>query len=86
MNNWSELFGNEWEYIKRLGASISDPDEKKVFWENVKQRKLEDPNFSIYSLFPKTEEKQEEPMSEKGAMAKRYCGEILEVLRRGKSA
>jgi hypothetical protein len=61
---WSEVFGSEWEYITRLGAAISDPHDKKEFWENIKARKLADPHFSIYSLFPRSENATKRAMEE----------------------
>lgn len=51
--NWAAVWGEEWQYLCRLGSAITDPAEKKEFWENLKQRKLDDPSFSIYSLFPR---------------------------------
>lgn len=53
--NWEEIWGSEWIYVKRLGAAISDPHDKKEFWENIKSRKLADSSFSIYALFPRSE-------------------------------
>lgn len=68
-----DLFGSEAEYVARLGAAISDPHDKKEFWENIKARKEADSGFSIYDLFPT----QKKPKN----MAQKYCGEILEMLR-----
>lgn len=53
--NWKERFGSEWPYIMKLGAAISDPHDKREFWENIKARKMADESFSIYELFPVSE-------------------------------
>lgn len=63
-NRWKDLFGSEWEYILKLGSAITDPNDKKEFWENVKARKLEDPRFSIYTLFPRSESATRKAMRE----------------------
>lgn len=63
-NKWSDVFGSEWPYIERLGRAISDPDDKKVFWENIKSRKQADPSFSIYELFPRSENATKRAMDE----------------------
>jgi len=75
--NWSEIFGPEWEWIQKLGASMKDPEEKKAFWEAVKQKKTDDPSYSIYSDFPR----EEIPLNSNKAMALHYCGQILEMLK-----
>lgn len=54
-NKWALMFGSEWEYILKLGSAITDPHDKKEFWENIEARKLSDPGFSIYSLFPRSD-------------------------------
>lgn len=53
--DWKQIWGSEWEYVKRLGSAISDPEQKKDFWENIKSLKEADPKFSIYSLFPRSD-------------------------------
>lgn len=64
MDKWEELFGAEMAYIKKLGSAIVDPHEKREFWEHVKSRKLADPSFSIYSLFPISESATKKAMRE----------------------
>lgn len=54
-NKWEDIWGSEWLYVKKLGSAITDPHDKKEFWENIKARKLADPSFSIYTLFPRSE-------------------------------
>lgn len=82
-NKHRELFTtDEYNWFLKLGQAMSDPEQKRVFFESVIEKKEADSSYNLFTDFPK----QEEPMSEKGAMAKRYCGEILEVLRRGRSA
>ena len=78
MTDWKELFGDEWDYIVRLGSAMTDPEEKKAFWEVVKQKKLADPDYSIYSDFPKCSD--EPVMSENARMAVSYCQKILSIL------
>lgn len=55
VDKWEDLWGSEWAYVRKLGQAITDPHDKKEFWENIKTRKLADPSFSIYSLFPRSE-------------------------------
>lgn len=51
-NYWAELFGAEWDRIKRYGKAIVDPDEKQVFWDTVKEMKRQDPHWSFDSICP----------------------------------
>jgi hypothetical protein len=90
MTDWKELFGEEWDYVVRLGSAIHDPEEKRAFWESLKEHKLADPAFSVYTLFPlevstnpvdKTEEESENGLSEKAKLSRRYCRAILATLR-----
>lgn len=85
---WAELFGTEeWSWIVKLGSSFTDPEQKKAFWDTAKDKKLADPNYSIFTDFPKefSPKPEDEPgISDKARMARRYCGEILEVLKHGK--
>lgn len=69
--NWRERFGTEWDYVVRLGSAMNNPEEKKAFWEMVKEKKQANENYSIYSDFPIA----------KGEAGMRICGEILEMLR-----
>lgn len=71
---WAAMWGSEWAYVKKLGSAISDPHDKKEFWENIKARKEEDPSFSIYDLFPTSKNHK--------SVAQKYCGEILDMLKR----
>lgn len=63
-NRWEDLFGSEWEYIKKLGSCFHDPEEKKAFWEMVKGKKLADSQYSIYSDFPRDESATKKAMRE----------------------
>lgn len=76
---WKELFGSEFDYIKRLGAAISDPHDKREFWENVKAKKEANSSYSIYDDFPKAEVSRKR-------IAQKYCGEILEMLKKRRGA
>lgn len=70
--NWKAIWGSEWHYVVRLGSAISDPHDKREFWENIKARKMADPAFSIYDLFPASKNHK--------LLAEKYCGEILEMI------
>lgn len=52
---WKDLFGSEYTYIMKLGACLQDPEEKKAFWETVKEKKNKDPKYSIYDDYPPAE-------------------------------
>ena len=52
MGKWEAIWGTEWAYVRRIGHSIIDPEEKRQFWENIKRMKEENPAFSIYTIFP----------------------------------
>lgn len=61
---WRDLFGSEVEYIFRLGSCFSDPEQKKAFWETVRDKKLADPKWSIYEMFPTTVNAKEKARNE----------------------
>jgi hypothetical protein len=71
---WYDLFGSEFEYIKKLGNALHDPEQKREFWEMVKAQKLADKNYSIYQDFP-VEEKDPK------MKAMRDCCEFVRGLR-----
>lgn len=50
--------------MKRLDSAITDPHDKKEFWENIKRLKSENPRFSIYNLFPRSENATKRAMNE----------------------
>lgn len=55
MSNLRKMFSAaEWEWFLKIGASYSDPEQKKVFFEAIKEKKLENPNYSLFSDFPKS--------------------------------
>ena len=70
--NLRDLFGSEAEYVARLGKCFIDPEEKKAFWETIREKKKANPAYSIYTDFP--------PVNGTDAGLK-ICGEILEMLR-----
>lgn len=72
---WEELFGSEWPWVQKLGSAIRDPEEKKVFWETIKAKKLADSSYSVYSDFPSTGNAKERAMVE--------CCNFVRGLRRG---
>ena len=49
---WIDLFGSEWERIKRHGQAIKDPDEKQVFWDTILEMKTKNPAWSFESIQP----------------------------------
>ena len=54
MSSIRKLFSaDEWEWFCKIGASYSDPEQKKVFFEAIKEKKMENPNYSLFSDFPK---------------------------------
>jgi hypothetical protein len=55
MGKWEMIWGCEWEYVKKLGAAITDIEDKRTFWETLKRLKEEKPSLSIYELYPKSE-------------------------------
>ncbi len=75
-NKWADMFGSEFEYICKLGSCFSDPEEKKAFWEMVKNKKTADPRYSIYTDFPR------EHCATKRAM--KECVEYIKGLRKPK--
>lgn len=60
--DWAEIFGSEWTWIQRLGKAITDPEEKRTFWESIKSRKLANPRYSIYQDFPRDENSTKKAM------------------------
>jgi hypothetical protein len=63
-NRWAEIFGADWPYIRTLGAAIKDPEEKKAFWDGVREAKEKDPKWSIYDCFPISESATKRAMRE----------------------
>lgn len=79
--DWRSIFGEEeWRFISKLGASLTDPEEKRSFWETVKDKKEADPDYSIFTDFPK----EEKTVSEKQRIANYYCKQIFTMMGRGK--
>lgn len=44
---------DEWQWFVKIGGSYSDPEQKKVFFEAIKEKKLADANYSLFTDFPK---------------------------------
>ena len=80
----------EYSWAQKIASGMAyDPDSLKSFWETCFEQKTANPNYSVFDSFPKdtTAKPEDEPgISEKAKMARRYAGEILEMLRRGKHA
>lgn len=76
-SKWSEIFGAEWPYIKRLGSCFVDPEEKKAFWDHVKSAKEKNPRWSIYDEFPQEKNAVKRAMQE--------CCDFVRGLRRGEN-
>ena len=72
--NWKEIFGSEFEWIKKLGSAISDPEEKRSFWETIKEKKMRDASYSIYQDFPRSENAT--------VRAREQCFQFVKGLRR----
>lgn len=62
--DWAELFGSEWERIKRHGSAIVDADDKKVFWDVIREAKKNDPHWSFESIQPTKRSATEKAMHE----------------------
>jgi hypothetical protein len=75
-DKWKDLFGSEWEWVQKLGKAIIDPEEKKAFWDTVREKKLTNPGYSIYQDFPRSENAT--------ARAREECVEFVRSLRRAK--
>jgi hypothetical protein len=85
MSDWAKIFGaEEWAYIQAMGAAIHNPQDKRDFWENVKKCKQENPNFSVYSLFPKDLSGTTNKKNDKQIIAVKYCQEIIMMLKGNK--
>lgn len=74
---WAELFGSEWERIKRHGKAITDPGEKQVFWDTIKEMKLKDSSWSFESIQPTKRTDTEKAMH--------ACFDFVKGLRRAKT-
>jgi hypothetical protein len=75
-NKWAELFGSDWPRVKAIGSAIVDPEEKQVFWDTVREAKMADSGFSIYTIYPSNESAK--------LRAARECVEFVKNLRRPK--
>ena len=78
--NWPERFGDEWEWIKRLGSSMHDPEQKKAFWETIKSKKELDPSYSVYVDFPR-EVHKDIPNTRAAELANFYAPLCIAALR-----
>lgn len=50
--NWPAIFGDEWDRVQKLGKSLHDPEEKRAFWETVREKKLANPQYRLEHDFP----------------------------------
>lgn len=54
MSDFRKMFSaEEWEWFVKIGASYSDSEQKKVFFEAIKEKKVENPKYSLFADFPK---------------------------------
>jgi hypothetical protein len=73
------FFEDEFAFAKNLAASYSnDPDSLKAFWEALFQKKLNTCGYLLWMDFERPEASPSVPNAE---IAKKYCTEILEVLK-----
>lgn len=88
MRNWADVFGDEWEFIQKLGASMHDPEEKRAFWDTIRLKKGRDPTYSIYSDFPKaipeTTPVEATPTTRAGDLAQKYAPLCIAALKGNK--
>lgn len=52
---WREAFGSETDYIIRLWSCFSDPEQQDNFLETLRERKRDNPGYSIYDDYPRSE-------------------------------
>lgn len=64
---------DEWEWTEKLGNERHDPEEKQAFWSGIMEMKRANNNYSVFETFPRNKNDY-------------ICQEIIEMLRRGKSA
>ena len=64
---------SEWAFVERFAQSLHDPEEKRQFWEGIKEKKLSVPGYCVFEDFP-----QEENQAQNIAL--KYCREIREML------
>ncbi len=54
-----QLFSDdEWKYFLRLGNAMSTAEEKSVFFDTIKAKKLANKNYSVFDDFPKADSMQ----------------------------
>jgi|GEM_PF-6928930 len=73
---WRENFGSETDYIIKLWSCFSDPEQQSSFLEAVKQRKKDNPAYSIYDDYPRSENA--------AVRAREECCEFVAGLRKPK--
>lgn len=42
----------EYDYAKKISRDVSDPEATREFWKVVIEKKLADPNYSVFQDFP----------------------------------
>lgn len=76
---WRELFEKEeLAWFIQLGKAKHDPEEKRVFFEGVIERKRADRSYSLFTDFPKEPEAVKTQSQE---LADKYAGAIIARLK-----
>jgi hypothetical protein len=69
---------SEYAFAHKLSSSLGyDPEQQRAFWQTLLEKKELDRYYSLFTDFPR----EDDPTTPKGAMAKKYCGPILDLLR-----
>lgn len=73
------FFEGEWEWAQTIAKGYaSDPELIENFWKTVLEKKQSDKNYNFFTDFPKIKLEANPHPNE---LAKRYCDEILEMLK-----
>lgn len=73
---------SEWEFAQKLSKALRhDAEQTKSFWGTLLEKKQADNSYSLFTDFP---QEPPQPLSDKGAMAQKYCGPVITMLRKGK--
>ena len=71
--DWSQVFSAaEWRWIKKLGGAFTDPEQKREFWNTVREKKEADPSYSVFTDFPQSHDDVD--------FGIKVCQEILKML------
>lgn len=73
---------SEYALATRLSKNPSEPDFEKNFWATTIEKKIADPNYSLFQDFPELEKKEApKPKTKKGFVGEEICEAIIEGLK-----